>query len=180
MMHANAALTGWTKETDKITSSEINFPYNYLYKVSGWLSPRVKVWFSGNVDTSPAIEAMQEQVIDVTSTTIGISLNQSGVLEQLYTFRDPAIVHLFLHQHPHLISLLLEAISHIRKYFPDQQTFLEVISNPEAVSSQLVAIIVETSSPDEAFERLERFDNEWWISAVGRAKGKLCVNVEFV
>jgi hypothetical protein len=43
-----------------------------------------------------------------------------------------------------------------------------------------MAIIVETSSPDEAFCRLERFDSEWWISAVGRAKGKLCINVEFV
>ena len=180
MMHANAALTARTKEPDKITSSEVKLPYSYLYKVSGWLSPKVKRWLGGNADAVPVLDGIQEQVIDVTSSGI-ISLSGSDFLERLYTFRDGVNVRAFLVRYPFLISLLLEANPHLRRHFPEQRIFLEVISDPETIdSSQLVALIVETPSPDEAFDKLERFDKEWWISAVGRAKGKLCINVEFV
>lgn len=180
MMHANAALTVRTKETDKITSSETKFPYDYLYKVSGWLSPKVKVWVSGNADTVPVIDTMQEQVIDVTST-VGISLNQSNLLERLYTFRDGVSVRASLARYPFLISLLLEASPRISKHFPGKEICLQVIADPEvAEDEQLMVLVIETSSPEEVYDRLERFDNEWWIGAVDRAKGKLCIDVEFV
>lgn len=179
-MSANAALTARPKEQDKETSSEVKLPFSYLYKVSGWLSPNVKRWLGGNADVAPVIDSVQEQVIDVTSTG-GISLDPSDFLELLYTFRDGMNVRAFLDRYPFLVSLLLEASPKINKYFPDKELALQVIIDPEAEKDkQLMVLIIETSSPDDVYEQLERFDNEWWIGAVNRAKGKLCIDVEFV
>jgi hypothetical protein len=180
MLDTNAALTFRPKEIDEITSSEIKNPYAYLYKVTGWLSPKVKRWISGNADTAPVIDTAREQVIDVTST-VGIPLDLSDFLEQLYTFRDGATVRAFLARYPFLISLLLEASLKISSFFPEREASLQIITDPEAAADeQLMVIIIETSSPEEVYDRLERLDSEWWIGAVDRAKGRLCINVEFV
>ena len=175
-----STLTSSIKGTENVTSSEIKIPSIYAQKISVWLSLKVKALFNDDAEKVLIIDTPQEQSIDITSAA-SIAPNKPVLLEHLYDFREPAMVNSFLNQYPFLVSLLLEANPHLRKHFPDQQIFLEVISDPETVdASQLVAIIVETSSPDEAFDCLERFDREWWISAVGRARGKLCINVEFV
>jgi len=56
---------------------------------------------------------------------------------------------------------------------------LEVADDPESTDSQLVAIIIVSSSPDEVADRLEQFDRAWWLGAVRRARGDLCITVEF-
>jgi len=175
-----STLTSSIKGTENITSSEVKIPSIYAQKISAWLSLKVKALFNDDAEKMLIIDTLHEQSIDITSAA-SIIPNRPALLEQLYDSREPVIVNSFLSQYSFLVSLLLEANPHLRKHFPNQQIFLEVISDPEIIdTNQLVAIVVETSSPDEAFERLKRFDNEWWISAVGRAKGKLCINVEFV
>lgn len=114
------------------------------------------------------------------SSTIQAYFDRASLLESVYDFRDPEAVHLFLEQNPFLFLLLLEARSVISHYFPDTKVFLEVTMDPEAIDEeQMLAAIAVTSSAEEVFERLDRFDHEWWINAVHRAKGKLCINVEF-
>jgi hypothetical protein len=96
-----------------------------------------------------------------------------------YQLRDSERVMSFLQNHSYLCSLLPEARHYIGVYFPNTPVALEVADDPESINSQLVAIIIVTSSPDEVSDRLEQFDRAWWLGAIGRARGKLCINVEF-
>jgi len=101
-------------------------------------------------------------------------------LERLYTFREREEVLWFLESYPFLASLLLEAYDNIGNYFPHTQVFLEVVSDPEATNDyQLVSSIATNLDPDEVIDTLEEFDEDWWLDALDRAQGKLCINVEF-
>jgi hypothetical protein len=171
-----STLTSSVKETENTTSSEIQIPSRYANKIRAWLN----ALFNGNPEKVLVVDTPQEQPIDITSAA-SVAPNKPVLLEQLYNFREPVRVNSFLNQYRFLVPLLLEASPKISKYFPGKGASLQVIIDPEVEQDeQLMVIIIETSSPDEVYDRLERFDNEWWIGAVGRAKGKLCVDVEFV
>jgi hypothetical protein len=103
-------------------------------------------------------------------------------LEQLYTFRGRLEVQRFLEEYPVLAPLLLEAYGKIGSYFgPYPEVALEVVTDPEAADDrQLFAFIGTCLSPDEALDRLEQFDKSWWLSALDRAEGNLCIHVEFL
>lgn len=104
------------------------------------------------------------------------------MLEQLYVFRKRMEVLRFLDVHLFLVPLLLEAYAKIGNYFePYHPVFLEVISDPEATNDrQLFAFIGTHLSPDEALDSLEYFDDEWWLDTLDEARGKLCIDVEFL
>ncbi len=102
------------------------------------------------------------------------------LLERLYRFRERLDVLGFLERYPFLIPLLLEAYGKIGEYFPYSQVFLEVVTDPEATNDyQLVLFIATNLDPDEADDRFERFDEDWWLDALDRAQGMLCINLEF-
>jgi hypothetical protein len=102
-------------------------------------------------------------------------------LERLYIFRDREEVLWFLERYPFLVSLLLEAYEEIWNYFPYSQVSLEVISDPEALDEyQLLASISTSLAPDEAIDKLEQFDESWWLDALDRVQSKLCIDVEFL
>lgn len=104
------------------------------------------------------------------------------MLEELYVFRRRMEVLRFLDVHPFLVPLLLEAYAKIGRYFePYHEVFLEVISDPEATNDrQLFAFIGTRLPPDEALDSLEPFDEEWWLDTLDEARGKLCIDVEFL
>ncbi len=103
-------------------------------------------------------------------------------LERLYTFRRPEEVSGFLEAHSFLIPLLFEAHRQIEKYFgPYPQVFLEVVTDPEATDDRELAAFIRTNlPPDEALNRLERFDEGWWLEASHKARGNLCIHIEFL
>lgn len=123
-----------------------------------------------------AIRAWQE----VGASTVRVPQAVIQWLERLYTFREREEVLWFLESYPFLVSLLLEAYDNIGNYFPYTQVFLEVVTDPEAINDyQLVSSIATNLGPDEVIDRLERFDEDWWLDALDQAQGKLCINVEF-
>ena len=116
---------------------------------------------------------------EIGASTVRLSQGEIGWLERLYTFRERAKALWFLERYPFLISLLLEAYSKIGNYFPYPQVFLEVVTDPEAFDDyQLVVSIATNLDPDEAVDTLERLDEDWWLDALDRAQGKLCIDVE--
>jgi len=103
-------------------------------------------------------------------------------LRQLYIFRRPEEVYGFLKTHPLLIPLLLEAHNKIVQYFgPSPEVVLEVVTDPEAMDDrELFAFIRTGLPPDEALNKLDRLDKEWWLDEADRAEGELCIDVEFL
>jgi len=104
------------------------------------------------------------------------------LLEQVYTFRGHGEVSRFLERYPFLVPLLLEAYSKFWNYFgPHPRVFLEVVTDPEAPDDrELFALVCTSLTPDEALDRLDQFDRDWWLDASYTAQGKLCIDVEFL
>lgn len=102
-------------------------------------------------------------------------------LEKLYTFRRPMEVSEFLEARPFLVPLLVEAHDKIGEYFePQPEVVLEVVADPEADDERELFAFIQTSLlPEEALDRLERLDDDWWLDAADRGEGKLCLHVEF-
>ena len=116
---------------------------------------------------------------DIGTSTVRVHQGEIQWLERLYTFRERSDVLWFLERYPFLVPLLLEAYGKIGDYFPYSQVFLEVVTDPEAVGDyQLVVFIATNFDPDEADDRFERFDEDWWLDALDQAQGVLCINLE--
>lgn len=101
-------------------------------------------------------------------------------LEKSYKFRNDDAVRTFLMEEPSAAKLLSEAYERIREYFPASEIFIEVIADPEASGEkELVVSIVTDMSPREAIERLDAFDDDWWLEASDISKADICIKVEY-
>jgi hypothetical protein len=106
---------------------------------------------------------------------------QMQLVGKLFTFRNPQEVSEFLHAHPFLVPLLVEAHDRIAHYFePSPEVVLEVITDPEAEDDHELFVFIRTAlPPDEAIRKLDWFDQEWWLEASPRAKCLLNIDVEY-
>ena len=101
-------------------------------------------------------------------------------IEQLYRLRNPEEVWHFLEAHQYLVSLLVEAHGHIRKYFPTDALFLEYAADPEIVGEeQLIVSIAAEKDVDEAHDALKQLDHDWWLDAKGQADDDLCITMGY-
>jgi len=116
------------------------------------------------------------------ASTVYIPRIEIRLLERLYIFREPKEVSRFLEDNPFLILLLLETYGQIERYFgPYPQVFLEIVTDPEASDNhELFALIYTSLTPDDALDRLDRLDRDWWLDASRTSQGKLCIDVEFL
>jgi hypothetical protein len=104
------------------------------------------------------------------------------LLAKAYQFKDYAVVRAFLNSNAFLILLLREAHNKIKSHFGfDTEIGLEVFTDPESDDGQKLFALIFTALPvDEALERLERLDQEWWLDAITRAKERLNLDVEYI
>jgi hypothetical protein len=131
---------------------------------------------------SPEVRKIQEIWDNRGACTVCAANFSTQLLEREYIFRDRRQVKDFLENHPFLLPLLFEAYGKIRIYFePYPQVFLEVVTDPEVPEDiKLVAFIQTSIEPEEALKKLNRLDCEWWLQAMDRARGRLCIHLEFV
>ena len=102
------------------------------------------------------------------------------LLEQ-FDVRNEDKVHQYLRQYPFLLSLIHEAQAQIARLFdPERKAALEVSTDPSDGSSQLYLVIPTRLKAEEAYARLERLDEEWWLEASERAQFHLNVIPEFI
>jgi len=87
----------------------------------------------------------------------------------------------YIIKHRYLIDLLLEAKRVIGKYFHGSELYLEILSDPDIKKSneQLVLNILTDLPVNDAIEKRNRFDKEWWLKNWSLAKGKLCITLEY-
>ena len=106
-------------------------------------------------------------------------------LEKFYVFRNlrnRSEVIKFVVDNSFLLHPLCEACEQIRNCFGNSaQVVLEVVTDPEFADDQELVIFIRTDlSPDEAFEKLEQIDDEWWLDVPPNVREKLCIDVEFI
>lgn len=104
----------------------------------------------------------------------GISINsQATMISSMYACRGGDEVTKFLVDNKFLIPLAYEAYDRLQTYFPSSTIFAEVGCD------RLLISVGTNLSPEEADDRLHRFDEEWWIDASITSMGQLCIMVEF-
>jgi bifunctional DNA-binding transcriptional regulator/antitoxin component of YhaV-PrlF toxin-antitoxin module len=97
-------------------------------------------------------------------------------IEELYQTRNAEEVWYFLEAHQYLVPLLIEAHSHIRKYFPTANLVLEYAPDPEiAGEEQLLILIAFGENIDQDHEALQRFNHDWWFDAGDQAFNDVCI-----
>lgn len=102
-------------------------------------------------------------------------------IEDWYAVLKPQAVRKFIRRHPSLADLLIEAYAPLADFFgPNPQVLLLVVSDPEEAGlDELVGSIRTPLEPDEALERLDAFDEYWFLDQLNRANGKLNFNLDF-
>jgi hypothetical protein len=100
-----------------------------------------------------------------------------------FSFKDRNGVAQFLQEHPFLISVLFEARQKFDRYFdPETLSSLEVFTDPEDSGNdpKLFALILTDLPTSDASARLDRLDQEWWLSQPYEVKNVMNIDVEYV
>ncbi len=109
-----------------------------------------------------------------------ISQSEIDSIQKLYTFKEPTEVVQFLEKYPFIVPPLLEAPTKLRKYFPNEPIFLEVVPDPEIVNYvQLILSILITLDSPEALFRLNKFDEDWLLGQSYEVREQICTLVEY-
>ncbi len=99
----------------------------------------------------------------------------------LYEINDPAAVSDYVRRFPFVIALLEEARPQLDRHFDaGTPVRLEVVADPEAAppdNQQLFVVVLPDLAPDDAYARLARFDEEWFLDAAPRIRGRFNVDV---
>lgn len=101
-------------------------------------------------------------------------------LESTYDVRDPGVEQ-FLAANPDLVPDLIEVARAVTRYFGrDAQLALETLDDPEDAASEreLFAVISTTLSPTQALDRLDAFDEEWWLARSRAIGSRLTVTLD--
>ena len=136
----------------------------------------------GYEEVLSSIERFKELFELIEKVFVGLEYlhRELTLLNRIYTFRKPSEVSDFLSDNVYLVPLLVEAYGKIREYFPSAKLILEVVADPEADKEKELVIFIRTNlPPDEALDRLELLDRNWWLDASLDSDEKLCIHVEF-
>jgi addiction module HigA family antidote len=81
-----------------------------------------------------------------------------------YSIQSPNEVRRFLAAHDFLPPFLIEAIEPLRQYFPGHALSLSVQTDPDTRVKKLLLSIDIQNNPDQAMQRLDQMDAEWWFN----------------
>jgi len=100
-----------------------------------------------------------------------------------YELKNGTEVFKYLRDHRFLDSVLRKAPHKIGEHFPHAAIGLQVITDPEIEGDEAahLGIFIYTDlDPDEAVDRLDALDDDWWLDASRSVDGKLGVHLDFV
>ena len=110
------------------------------------------------------------------------TLEQINVLAREYEIRNPSEVAEFLSENTFLLDLLEEIPSKLKKFFGSKAKFaLELLTEPDFPSSREIFVLVLTAEKaEQARNKMNKFDEKWWLKHLDRARCKLNVSLEYV
>lgn len=115
----------------------------------------------------------------MTDIVIGILQADIEALEHLYTFRGRTEILQFLDKYPFLVPVLLEAPEKIRNCFPNPSCFWKLCQMLKSSTGYLVLSILMKLEPDDAVDKLNQMDMEWWIHTPYEVRKNVCTILEY-
>lgn len=101
-------------------------------------------------------------------------------LGHLYDTRDEPLRDVLVH-HPAVGPFLEETAYRIRDYFPvESRLLIRYVHDPEDGSTGWYVFIETALSVEDAVDRLDRFDHDWWLDAKGSVTPECVTTIELV
>ena len=99
-------------------------------------------------------------------------------LENSYQLVEPFKVLEMIRAQEIDVSYLLSLPENIHRFFDREELAISVIEDPEYLDKHLGIIISTARNHQDAFDLLERMDNEWWLEEENEGKG-VQIHIEF-
>jgi hypothetical protein len=94
---------------------------------------------------------------------------------------DLSNVEQFLDKHKDIANLVLEAYTKIRDFFTSETLLLELISDTSIEGGEELFVYIQTYlSVEEAVEKINNFDEQWFLDQLSRTKGLFNFNLRFL
>jgi hypothetical protein len=163
-----------TTDEDKLTRENILWVQKYY-------SIEKKALSSSELDSIRTTSNILDEITVPTHKSIDFTKTARNAINDLFIIEDATTVNGFINSHTYLKELLIEASEEIKKYFPEAELILEVISDPESDenSDELVLSILTDLEVRESIKRRNEFDRDWWLKNIRRTKGNLCIDIEY-
>lgn len=120
-------------------------------------------------------------ILDSTNQTNIIDFNSLfQKIEDCYHFKSKSRVKEFIEEHSYLTHILIESYELIIRFF-GSGCYLElaVTTDPEEGFKELFVYIKTALPVDEALQKLDNFDDQWFLDKMSDTKGKLNFNLSF-
>lgn len=115
-----------------------------------------------------------------------LPIKSGDILEQIkkqYSIpeSDLSDVEQFLDKHKDIANLVLEAYTKIRDFFTSETLLLELISDISIEGGEELFVYIQTHlSVEEAVEKINDFDEQWFLDQLSRTKGLFNFNLRFL
>lgn len=83
----------------------------------------------------------------------------------------------FLDENPYINEVIPVIAKELEKYFPDEKIVIDYIIDPDGGDSLLKLYVIGEKTVDELMDRLEKFENEYWLSSNEFDLGKIFVDI---
>jgi hypothetical protein len=119
--------------------------------------------------------------MNVTAAGNRNAIERLEFLEDLYFLEDDGSVRRLLGEHPEAYVPLIHAASLLPRYFgSDARLSLGIEHDLDGNESPRLAATIHTAqSPAEAAANLDRFDDDWWLDAMGNVHHYLSFGLRF-
>ena len=115
-----------------------------------------------------------------------LPIKSGDILEQIkkkYSIPESNLsdVEQFLDKHQDIANLVLEAYNKIRDFFTSETLLLELISDISIEGGEELFVYIQTRlSVEEAVEKMNDFDEQWFLDQLSRTKGLFNFNLRFL
>lgn len=134
---------------------------------------------AGGAEHSSEAPLERKRWKDIGSSRVRASEAIQKTLGRFYHLRGSVETLRFLSRNEFLVPCLLRMYPPLRRRFGTRRIYLEVVADPEFEDERLGVFVAVSCSADEAFDLLERFDEEWWPDIPSWLEKNLIVSVEF-
>jgi hypothetical protein len=104
-------------------------------------------------------------------------------IKKAYTISNSQLMSIerFLDKHKDIADLVLEAHAKIRDFFTSETLLLELISDINIEGGEELFVYIQTYlSVEEAVEKINDFDEQWFLDQLNRTKGLFNFNLRFL
>lgn len=104
-------------------------------------------------------------------------------IKKAYTISDSQLMDIerFLDKHKDIANLILEAYTKIQDFFTSEILLLELISDISVEGGEELFVYIQTHlSVEEAVEKMNDFDEQWFLDQLNRTKGLFNFNLRFL